>query len=161
MRTCTKCRLEKDEAEFRRRIYYPSKFHSWCKDCESKDSRQQKKRLAERDPFRATKHRMRTNVGKRAKEIGIPIDFSSRDIVIPDICPILGIPLVPNLRSDKRPDNLPSLDRIIPDKGYVKSNIQVISFRANRLKSDAKPEELAAVLTKIFGYTCIPPDANP
>ena len=35
----------------------------------------------------------------------------------------------------------PSLDQIVPGLGYVKGNVQVISHRANTLKSDGTLEE--------------------
>lgn len=38
-------------------------------------------------------------------------------------------------------DNSPTLDKFIPSKGYVKGYVQVISWRANNLKSDGSPEE--------------------
>lgn len=37
------------------------------------------------------------------------------------------------------------MDRIIPELGYTKGNVVVISFRANRLKNDATYEELRAL----------------
>ena len=43
------------------------------------------------------------------------------------------------------PDS-PSLDRIVPELGYVKGNIRVISNRANHLKSDATLEEHRKIL---------------
>jgi hypothetical protein len=56
---------------------------------------------------------------------------------------ILGIPLV---MGDKYAhDNSPSLDRIIPELGYVKGNIMVISHKANTIKSNANIEELEKV----------------
>lgn len=88
----------------------------------------------------------------RAKKRGIVFEIDELDIVIPDVCPVLGIPLVIKERvstSDKRkhfvPPNAPSLDRIRPDLGYVKGNVQVISWRANNIKRDATPEELRKV----------------
>ena len=36
----------------------------------------------------------------------------------------------------------PSLDRIVPDRGYVPGNVRVVSDRANRLKGDRNLEEL-------------------
>ena len=38
-------------------------------------------------------------------------------------------------------DNSPTLDKFIPSKGYVKGNVQIISWRANSLKSDGSPDE--------------------
>jgi hypothetical protein len=38
-------------------------------------------------------------------------------------------------------DNSPSLDRINPEKGYVRGNIAIISYRANRMKADGTADE--------------------
>jgi hypothetical protein len=73
----------------------------------------------------------------RAKRNGVPFDIAPEDIVIPDVCPILGIPLIWKTRTGKgERDHAPALDRIRNDEGYVKGNVQVISARANRWKSD-------------------------
>lgn len=45
----------------------------------------------------------------------------------------------------KPEDNSPTLDRIIPELGYVKNNIIVISFRANRIKCNATIDELKKI----------------
>lgn len=34
MKTCTKCKQEKEEVKFGKRYDYPTKLLSWCKDCE-------------------------------------------------------------------------------------------------------------------------------
>jgi hypothetical protein len=75
--------------------------------------------------------------------LGLPCDISKDDVVIPERCPILGIPL--SISSKTIGDSSPSIDRIIPDRGYVKGNIVVVSFRANRIKNDATVEELETV----------------
>ena len=41
-------------------------------------------------------------------------------------------------------DNSPSLDKIVPELGYVPGNITIVSSKANRLKSQQSPEELLA-----------------
>lgn len=79
-------------------------------------------------------------IKSRAKKQGVPFDLTEEDILIPDMCPVLGIPL--SKRGGKRTDNTPSVDRIVPSLGYVKGNIKIISWRANRLKCDATLEEL-------------------
>ena len=71
---------------------------------------------------------------------GIPFDIDIDDLIIPNFCPVLGIPLY---RSGiGRTDNSPSVDRIDNSKGYVKDNILVVSWRANHLKGDANIDEL-------------------
>ena len=79
----------------------------------------------------------------RAKKAGIPFDIHWRDLVFPTHCPVLGIPLEHGTKPFHQ--NAPSLDRIVGDKGYVKGNVIVVSFRANRIKTDATPEELRKV----------------
>lgn len=36
----------------------------------------------------------------------------------------------------------PSVDKIVPEKGYVKGNVVWMSYRANSLKTDASLDEL-------------------
>jgi hypothetical protein len=82
-------------------------------------------------------------VKQRAAERNIPFDIEESDVVIPEFCPILGIPL---FRSGKQAtDNSPSIDRIIPMLGYTKGNVQVISKKANSMKSTATYDELIAI----------------
>lgn len=71
------------------------------------------------------------------------------EVELPDNCPMLGVPL--NYEGGNgegwngRTDNSPSIDQICPSKGYTKDNIQIISWRANRIKNDATPEELVKI----------------
>lgn len=64
---------------------------------------------------------------------------------IPEVCPVLGIPLKINVGSGLHPDSV-SVDRIDPTKGYIKGNVRLISARANHLKSNATTEELEKIL---------------
>jgi hypothetical protein len=81
---------------------------------------------------------------QRARRGGLPFDIDVTDIIVPERCPLLGLRLVPF--GGKRTDATPSLDRIESVRGYVKGNIWVISWRANRLKNDATLEELEAIV---------------
>lgn len=76
----------------------------------------------------------------RAKKQNIPFSITIDDIVIPEICPILKIKLKSSTKSPT--SNSPSLDKIIPELGYVKGNIQVISHKANAMKTNASISEL-------------------
>lgn len=80
---------------------------------------------------------------QRAITKNILFDISKDEIQIPFICPILGIEL--ELCNKKISDNSPSIDRIDNDKGYIKNNIHIISFRANRIKNDASRDEINSI----------------
>jgi len=81
----------------------------------------------------------------RAKRKNLEFDIDVTDILIPRYCPILGIKLDCTWggveETDANRTNKPSLDRIDSGKGYIKGNIQVISYRANLIKGDGNAEE--------------------
>jgi hypothetical protein len=81
----------------------------------------------------------------RAKAKNIPFTITPNDIVIPPTCPVLGIPLQRGCGKSGPTPNSPSLDRIVPTRGYVPGNVVVVSHRANTIKNDATPDELALV----------------
>ena len=56
-----------------------------------------------------------------------------------EYCPILGIRL--DYFAEKTQENSPSFDRIDPSKGYVTGNVEIVSWRANRIKNDGTSEE--------------------
>ena len=83
---------------------------------------------------------------KRALRKGFDFNLEIEDIPqIPKICPMLGIEIKANTTHSPL-DSSPSLDRIDNTKGYIKGNIQIISNRANRIKSDATVEELEKLI---------------
>lgn len=79
----------------------------------------------------------------RAAKRDLPFDIEPDDVVVPGYCPVLGLELTPGI--GRVHDASPTLDRIVPDRGYVKGNVVVISMRANRLKSDASIMELRRI----------------
>lgn len=76
----------------------------------------------------------------RAAKKSIEFDIGPEDIVVPEFCPVFGVRL--QASENVANDFSPSLDRINNLKGYVKGNIQVISNKANRMKSDASLDEI-------------------
>lgn len=76
----------------------------------------------------------------RAERNGIPFTIELKDVVVPTHCPVLDIKLT--FGKLHNPSS-PSLDRRDNSKGYVRGNVVVISYRANILKKDATPKELA------------------
>lgn len=59
-------------------------------------------------------------------------------------CPVFGIEL--KFGNAGFRENSPSIDKIDPKKGYTLDNVQIISWRANRLKTDASINELEMLL---------------
>lgn len=76
----------------------------------------------------------------RANKHGLPFTITRQDIQIPAYCPILGIELKHGGSLSERGSS-PSLDKIIPQLGYVLGNIAVISHRANNIKNNATADE--------------------
>lgn len=84
----------------------------------------------------------------RAKSKRLDFNLELSDIVVPKVCPVLGMPLVNHKGLGKRAryyDDSPSIDRIDNTKGYVKGNVIIVSWRANNIKTNATIEELRKV----------------
>ncbi len=142
LKTCSKCK------DYRRRYYTKKRDQTIARALKSYNQ----KYKDDPDSMRAYKRsQIRRNpeayllwsIKTRAKKRGIPFNLTHEDVQIPENCPILGIPLEINLGHSG--PNSPTLDRIIPGKGYIRGNVQVISHRANTIKSDATLEELRQV----------------
>lgn len=88
---------------------------------------------------------------QRAAKYGYEFNIEESDIVIPEICPILEVPII--LGGKGNYEYTPSLDRIDNSKGYVKGNIQVISKKANSMKNSATIEELRCFCKNILRYS--------
>lgn len=78
---------------------------------------------------------------KKRKHGDIHFNLSVEDIIIPDECPYLNVPLEKNAMLSDSPFYI-SVDRIDSNKGYVKGNVQIISRLANTMKNNATPDQL-------------------
>lgn len=79
----------------------------------------------------------------KSKSLSLPFNITHEDILVPEYCPVLGIKLEFNVGYVR--NSSPSVDRIIPSKGYIKGNVIVVSNLANQIKSTANIEQLKAV----------------
>jgi len=127
-RPCTKCKQMLPLSEFHKHERCAKGVNSVCKTC--------------RKPAAKAQWGNKTMEAKllgwawgRARRKGVEFSLEISDIVIPDICPILGTPM-----------DRPSLDRTDPKKGYVRGNVKVVSYRGNMLKNNATPDEVKKVL---------------
>lgn len=99
------------------------------------------KKGKKRKPSRNIISDMLKHAKYRAKKKNIEFSLLREDVVIPEICPVLGIPIIPYSFY-----NSPSLDRIDNSRGYTKDNVIVVSFKANMLKGAASMDELEKIV---------------
>jgi len=129
--TCPKCGSKRAHCSGYKRGWF-------CKTCNNTNRREGYKK---EENFREV---MLHSAKIRAQKKNLPFNLELDDIVIPDVCPVLGIPLKTGTRKDHW--DAPTLDRIFLDKGYVKGNVVVISWRANFIRGNATLDELEKVL---------------
>jgi hypothetical protein len=93
---------------------------------------------------------------RRSKKKGIQFTIKVTDILIPDFCPLLNIPISKmwgNVTENNfNRFNKPSLDRIDPRIGYTPENIIVMSYRANMIKGDGFPDEHRKIADFLIKY---------
>jgi hypothetical protein len=93
----------------------------------------------------------------RAKRDGVPCTITAKDIVIPKVCPALGVKLEQGTRQNHA--NAPTLDRVFPERGYIPGNVRVISHKANLIKNNATLDELECMVEYIrdsIAYAVLP-----
>lgn len=117
-------------------------FKKWGAKWKDKDHRRSYLYISMRQKFQAKK--------ANATRVGKPWDIEFGDLVFPTHCPILGIEL--DYFSEMRKDNSPSFDCINPSLGYIKGNVVIISWRANRIKNDGTAEEHRLIASFIEEY---------
>ena len=145
MKTCTKCKQEKPYTNFHNNGKY---LRSQCKLCIN-----QIRQIRYANNTSLMKHRDRmytqdhweqylVSISKRrAKLLNLDHNITIEDIIIPNICPYLGLVLTRILGKGYIPTNA-SLDRIDNTKGYIKGNVQIVSRVANVMKSSATEKQL-------------------
>jgi hypothetical protein len=129
-KVCKKCNTLKSVTEFYKQ---GQGYQRVCKVC---DNARRKTCYEQCDKD----HHSLKSIKSRAVARGIPFNLDIEDISFPSVCPVLGLELSREVGGKSVAS--PSVDRIIPSLGYVKGNVQVISELANRMKSDATPEQL-------------------
>ena len=85
---------------------------------------------------------------ERARNKGVGFDLSGEYLaeIWPEdgLCPALKIKMEKGTEGMSVPDS-PSIDRISPNLGYIKGNVQWVSKLANQIMSDATPDQVIMV----------------
>lgn len=87
----------------------------------------------------------------KCKRLNLPFNLDEKDFPGPYICPVLGTEIKFGDRSDFR--HAASFDRIVPELGYTKNNVRIISLRANSCKGDLTLSELQALVHYVKSNT--------
>lgn len=138
-RGCKTCGKIKPLTEFHKHRQCWGGYNSICKVCRLPKSKSDYKNKSQEYNIL---HRAKT----RSVRFNLEFNLELSDIIIPEICPIFKVPFIVgdvNLT--------PSIDRIDPNKGYIKGNIMIISNKANRIKSNGTPEEIMQVAKFLSG----------
>ena len=162
-KVCFCCKIPKLAKDFPKNSQLVGGLHTWCKQCCSekhkiseyaKKSGEVRKQRMKSDPIFADKIKKAKNENRkknivtslylscksRASKKGLEFNLTKEDILIPEFCPILKVSIKCGTKQDY--SYSPSVDRIDNDRGYTKDNIQVISKKANTMKSNGTQEEL-------------------
>jgi len=100
--------------------------------------------------YRATKRghlsRFLDKAKGRATKQNLPFDLTLDHLesIATKECPVFKTPFVWGQGNGKHPYR-PSIDRVVPELGYVKYNVVFISMKANAIKQDVTEKELYAV----------------
>lgn len=132
-RQCLKCKEIKSFDHFHKHSKCKFGVNSVCKNCRHIKS----SNLHHKTPIC---QRLYNSAKSRATKKRLDFNLVPSDIIIPDKCPVFKTKFVIGTQYAA------SLDRINPDKGYIKGNIQVLSVRANLLKNNATIEELEQII---------------
>lgn len=137
-----KDKVEAYNAEYRMRPEVCERLRNWHQNRQQIISLEQK--------LKDMLHRCQT----RANEKGFPCTITWKDLekIYTEKCPLLEIPLNWNSCANGRDEFTPSIDKIIPELGYIPGNVRIISNLANMMKSYANKEQLLTFAKNIEKY---------
>jgi hypothetical protein len=144
---CTSCKKKLNKKNFRKikRSNWIG-FYPQCKICESSLM----KVKYSQNPI----PQMLSNAKIRAKQKNVyfNLTFEYLKKIFPqnNKCPVIGVNFQFGYKNldKKNTDFAPSLDRIVPEKGYVEGNVIVVCNIVNRVKSDSTIK----ILEKVFKF---------
>jgi hypothetical protein len=141
MKHCNSCNTTKTVSEFFKRNSSKCGYQSKCKSCSVKYKTEYNKTK------RGHLSSYLSDSKQRAKEKNLPFDLDLEylESITVEICPIFKTPFDWGRDNKGQGNERPSLDRIIPELGYIKGNVAFISMWANSIKQDATEKELYAV----------------
>lgn len=162
---CICCRKNKPISEYHKENDKKDGLCCYCKECKFikfnanrkiyRENNKERLREVQKNYYDNNKEKeLYRSARYRAAKQGIKFNITVKDVlkVMTDVCPVFGVKLIKNNHSRKIRSDSPSIDRIDPNKGYVKGNICIISYRANQIKSNGTIEEHEKVIEYMKKY---------
>lgn len=119
-----------------------NKIRLFCSQkCKSRFNEASRRKQAKNGDKKAILRILLRECRNKAKNRGIYCNIKVDDIDLPEYCPVFNIKL-----EFRGGDNSYSLDRIDSTKDYTPDNVQVISWRANRLKNNGTLEDFKKIV---------------
>ncbi len=172
-RVCNHCKIEKKRECFFKHKRNKGNMYSFCIDCvkikrkEYYDKNRKKLLKKQRSKRTTREYKDKVNIKMKeyrknnplkmlvrwargkCKKYGLPFNLKETDLEYTGKCLVFGTELKVG---DENLDNSPTLDRIIPELGYIKGNVQIISHLANRIKNNSTIEQLEQVVSYVKKY---------
>ena len=141
-KTCGCCGETKSVSEFYRDRSRTDGLQYVCKACDNARTAQYRKD----NPFKHSASFIKTRA--RKKDLPYDLDAEYLESIWTSTCPVFKTKLHKPFNSGSMnvfSKSVSSLDRIIPEKGYVRGNVEWISNYANTIKNGANASDLSKV----------------
>ena len=149
---CNKCEQEKENSSFPVRKDRKNSYRKTCYDCLKEAQRKNYYLRKQKEPF-VFKHQ---KLKQKCKEKNIDYNLTPEFLkgIWTGICPISKEEIhISSNKEEWLSDNSAELDRMIPEKGYVKGNVTWISRKFNMKKLNSSKTELKMILEWMETYT--------
>lgn len=156
---CSKCKIEKFLEAFPKNKNGKHGRYSYCRSCQKKQRKENPERGHENykkytSTIEGNLACLLRNARVRAKQKNLAFDLTKEFLVKLwesqlGECMVSGVKMTTE-KGEGRKSTSASIDRIIPENGYVKSNVRLVCIRVNEMKSIGSDSELLDWCSKIL-----------
>lgn len=163
MKQCRVCLKNKNRADFSVNNATTDGLQSKCKECDNEYQRTRRRKPSNikqrkeyskkyredrKDSFewriQQLVHAAKARARAKGRDFAITLDDVLGLYPEDGCCPVFGFEMVFGDSNDR--ECSPSIDRIDSELGYTSDNIQILSWKANRMKADFTLNELKALV---------------
>ena len=144
VKKCADCNSMLSLKQFHKNAQQLSGYSCYCKDCTKQRNKKKYSKSSEDHGWKLEQTLKASKERAVRKNLEHTLTLEQLTSLYPkdNLCPVFGT----ELQWGFPKETSPSLDRIDSTKGYTYENSQIISNKANRIKSDATPEELELIV---------------